>query len=90
LSVANAWRKRDWQPIFRTTRDRDRRDADEVAGGRKGRLNHRWRIDSDLDALAQEIVDESVQRLVGPVAHIIVIARKEGDAKVGRLHRAAL
>ena len=59
-----------------------------VAG--KAGLFDRRRIDPDLDALAQQIADQAVERLVGPVAHIIVIARKQGDAEVGRLHGGGL
>ena len=50
----------------------------------------RRRIDADLRALAQQIADQPVERLVGAVADIIVIAREQGDAKVARLHRPAL
>ena len=54
-------------------------------GGKGGVLDRR-RIDAHVDALAKEIFDQPVQRLVGAVADIIVIARKEGDAEVARLH----
>jgi len=43
-----------------------------------------------VDALSQQIADKPVQRLVGPVANIVVIARKEGDAELARFHRAAV
>ena len=75
-------------PIFRAPGNRDRRDADDVARRGKGRLLHRRRIDPHLDALAQQIADKPVERLVGPVADIIVIAREEGDAEIARLHGA--
>ena len=49
-------------------------------------LRTRWR----LNALAQQILDEAVERLVGAVAHVIVIARKEGHAEVAGLHERGL
>ena len=49
-----------------------------------------WGIDADVDSLAQQIADKTVERLVGAVTHIIVIARKEGNAKVAGWHGAAL
>ena len=55
-------------------------------GGKAGFVDRR-RIDAHLHALPQQIADEAVERLVGAVAHIIVIARKEGDAEVARLAR---
>ena len=58
-------------------------------GGKAGLVDRR-RIDAHLDALAQQIADEAVERLVGAVADIIVIARKQGDAEVARLHGAGL
>ena len=62
-------------------------NADQVAGRREGGLLDRRRIDADLHALAQQIADQPVERLVGAVADIIVIARKQGDAEVARLAR---
>jgi hypothetical protein len=47
-------------------------------------------INADMHALAKQILDQPVQRLVGAVPDIIVIARKEGHAEVARLHRSAL
>ena len=47
---------------------------------------HRRRIDPHLDPLAQQIADEPVERLVGAVPHIIVIAREKGHAEVAGLH----
>jgi hypothetical protein len=84
--AADPRRKRYREAIFGASRDRDRGNADNLARRREGRLVDRRRIDSNLHALAQKEVDETVQRLVGPVAHIVVIARKEGDAEVCRLH----
>ena len=54
--------------------------------GSNAGVSDRRRIDAHLRALAQQISDEPVQRLVGAVPHIIVIARKQGDAKLVRLH----
>ena len=54
--------------------------------GWERRILDRRRIDANLHALPQQIVDEPVERLVGAVAHVIVIARKQGHADVGRLH----
>ena len=82
----DAGRKRERQPVFGPAWDRHRGHADEIAGRREGRLLDRRRIDADLHALAQQIADQPVERLVGAVADIIVIAREEGDAEVGRLH----
>ena len=61
--------------------------ADEVAGRLERRVVDRRRIDAHLRALAQQIADQPVERLVGAVADIIVIAREQGDAEVARLHR---
>ena len=82
----DARRKRDGHSIFRSSRDRYRRNPDQIAGRRKGRMRNRRRIDSHVHALAQQIADQPVERLVGAVAHIIVIARKQGDAEIARLH----
>ena len=48
-------------------------------------LDH-WRIDAHLHALPQQIADEPVERLVGTVTHIIVIAGKESDAEFVSTH----
>jgi hypothetical protein len=50
----------------------------------------RRRIDAQLDALAQQIVSEAIERLVGTVPDVIVIARKEGHSKIAWLHGAGL
>ena len=55
---------------------------------RKGGVFDRRGINADLRALAQQIADQPVERLVGAVEDIIVIAREEGDAKVAGLHRS--
>ena len=60
--------------------------ADQIAGRREGGIIDHRRIDSDAGALLEQIADQAVERLVRAVAHIIVIARKEGDSKVARLH----
>jgi len=49
-----------------------------------------WRIDAHLYPLPQQITDQPVERLVGAVADVIVIAREEGDAEVVRFHRRGL
>ena len=80
----------DRQPIFRPAGNWNRWNADDVAGRCESRVLDGRRIDADLNALPQQITDEAVQRLVGTVADVIVIARKEGDAEVARLHRVGL
>ena len=88
--AANAFWKPDWQAIFGAPGYRERGDADEISGRRKRRIFDSRRIDANLDALPEQVSDEAVERLVRPVPDIIVIARKEGHAKVARLHRRAL
>ncbi len=66
--------------ILGAPRNRDGRDADKVACGLERRSVGRRRIDADVHALAEQIADQPVQRLVGAVPNIIVIARKQGDA----------
>ena len=83
-------RKRDRQPIFRSTGNWNGRDADDISRCRKRRLIDGWRIDADVNPLPEQVANKAVERLVGPIAHVIVIARDEGDAKVGRLHGPAL
>lgn len=53
-------------------------------------MRNGWRIDANLDALAQQIVHQAVERLIGAIAHVIIIARKEGHAEIGGLHGAGL
>jgi hypothetical protein len=43
-----------------------------------------------VNPLAKQVFDEAVQRLVGAVPNIIVIARKEGHAEVAGLHDGGL
>jgi hypothetical protein len=81
---------RDRHAVFGPAGDRDRGNVDEVAGGGEGGVLDRRRIDAHLHALPQQIADEPVQRLIGPVPNIIVIARKEGDAEITRLHGRAV
>ena len=69
-------------PILAATeRQRDRLDADEVAGRREGGACHRRRVNARGDALCQQMADEQVERLVRPVADVIVVAAEEGDAE---------
>ncbi len=84
--ATNARSEPDGQAVFGAAGDGDRRHVNQVAGRREGRLLNCRRIDPHLDPLAQQISDEPIERLVGPVADIIVIARKEGDAEVVRFH----
>src|SRR3546814_4474567 len=72
--------------IFGSARDRDGGDADELAIGREGGLVDGRRIDADRGALAEEIFNQTVERLVGSIADIVVVAAEEGNAKVGRVH----
>ena len=82
--------KREREAIFGAAGNRHCRNVDDIAGCRECRLLHRRRIDPYPDALAQQIADQPVKRLVGSVTDIIVIAREEGDAEVGRLHPPGL
>ena len=63
---------------------------DQLAGRRKGRRFDSGRIDPDLHPLTQQIFDQAIERLVRTVAHVIVIARKQGHAEFARLHGAGL
>ena len=72
--------------IFRTAGQGDRRDWDQLAGRVERRSVGHRRINAYRHTLPLQIADQAVQRLVGPVADIIVIARKQGDAKVAGLH----
>ena len=67
--------------VFRTARDRDRRDTYEIAHRFEGRFLGRWRIDANVDALAEQVADQSIQRLARAVANVIVVAGEESDAK---------
>jgi len=73
-------------PIFRPSGNGDGGKVDQIPGRREsGRLGDR-RIDPHRRALAQQIAGEPVQRLVRPVADIIVIAAEKGDAEVRHVH----
>jgi hypothetical protein len=78
------------QAIFRAAGDRDRRHVNQIARGLERGLFHRRRIDADLNALAEQILDKAIQRLIGAIPHVIVVAREEGDAEVTGLHGAGL
>jgi hypothetical protein len=43
-----------------------------------------------LHSLLKQVADEAIQRLVGAVPNVIVIAREEGDAEVARFHAPRL
>ena len=88
--AANPFGKPDRQAVFGATGYRERGNADEIAGRRKRRIVHGRRIDAHLDALPEQVTHKSVECLVRSVADIIVIARKERHAEVGRLHRRSL
>ena len=84
--AANPRRKAIGQLIFRPAGDRYGWHADQVAGrGERGRVGGR-RIDADMRALAKQEADQPVERLVRPVADVIVIAREQGDAELFGLH----
>ena len=68
---------------------RDCRDRHEVACRREGGRIDRRRIDADLHAAVEQVAHEQVQRLVGAVAGVIVIAAEERDTKVRRVHDGA-
>jgi hypothetical protein len=84
--TADALAKAQAKPIFGTARDRNGGDADQLTRRLECRSIRGWRIDTDLDALSQEIADEPVQRLVRTIADVVVIAREEGNPKVARFH----
>ena len=84
--AANALAQAQPKTIFGTAGDWNRGDADQLTRRLECRSVRRWRIDTDLDALPKEITDEPVERLVRTVAHIVVIAREEGDPQVARFH----
>ena len=88
--TADPGRKHDRQSIFGASGNRDRGNADQVARRRECGMLDRRGIDANLHPLPQQIADQPVERLVGAIAHIIVIAREEGDAEVGRFHVAGL
>src|SRR3546814_105990 len=82
----NRGRNQEMSRICGSARERDGGDADELAIGREGGLVDGRRIDADRGALAEEIFNQTVERLVGSIADIVVVAAEEGNAKVGRVH----
>jgi hypothetical protein len=77
LDVALGSRRDHQRPaIFRPSGHGERRDADDVAIGWKGGLGHCRRVDPDLRPAAQQIFDQTVERLVRAIPDIIVIARE--------------
>src|SRR3546814_19300676 len=70
-------RNHDRSMIFGSARDRDGGDADEPAIGREGGLVDGRRIDADRGALAEEIFNQTVERLVGSIADNVVVAVAE-------------
>src|SRR3546814_11382198 len=45
--------------------------------------------DWSSDVCSSDLTDKAIDRLIGAIAYIIVIAREQGNAEVGRLHRRA-
>jgi len=84
--LAYPWRQAERKAILRATRERHRRQADEIAGRLERRLIDRGRIDTDMDALPQQIVYQAIEGAVRAVAHAVVIARNQGDADFVGLH----
>ena len=68
---------------------RDRRHRHEVSGGWESRRIDRRRIDAHRHAAVEQMAHEQVQRLIGAVAGVIVIAAEERDTKVRRVHDSA-
>jgi hypothetical protein len=85
--AADFGRKSKRHAIFGPRRDRRRRHGHHFADRIEGGIFDRRRINPNVSALAKHIVNQPVQRLVRAIPHIIVIARKEGDSKIARLHR---
>ena len=88
--TANACRQRKREAIFGSAGDWDGGYVDEVASGREGGMFDRRRVNANLHPLAQQVADEAIERLIGAVAHVIVIAREEGHAEVAGLHGGGL
>ena len=63
---------------------------DEIARRREVGFGHHRGIDAQRRALAQQIVSQPVERLVGPVAGIIVVPAEKRDAEIGHIHCARL
>src|SRR3546814_1057005 len=79
-------RNHDRSMIFGSARVRDGGDADELAIGREGGLVDGLLIDAERGDLAEEIFNQTVERLVCSIADIVLVAAEEGNAKVGRVH----
>src|SRR3546814_18334141 len=75
-----------FRSIFAPARHRHGRRADQVARRFEGRAVRGGRIDAHRRPLPQQIGDEAVERLVRAIAHIIVIAAEECDAKPRDIH----
>ena len=79
------------EPVFVAPRgQRHRRHVDQIAGRREGGSRRRRRIDAQRHARRQQVRGEQVQRLIGAVADIIIIAREQRDAEIGNIHQRAL
>ena len=63
--------------------------ADQIAGGLEIGIGDLGRIDAHLRAFGQQRADQAVQRLIGPVAGVVVVAAEQGNAKIGNLHGSA-
>ena len=75
--------------VFGAPRNGDRGQGDEISGRLESRSVGGGRIDPDPGALSKQIGDQPVQRLIGTVPDIIVVAREEGDSQIARLHGQA-
>ena len=58
------------------------RHIDQVATRRKGGGVRGRRIDPHRRARAEQMLDQQVQRLVGAVTHVIIVAAEQGHAEV--------
>jgi hypothetical protein len=84
------WRYHQRRAILAPAGDRESRDRDQVPVRGESRLRHGRRIDPHRRATLEQIGDKPVQRLVGPVADVIVVAREDRDAKVVHVHRVSV
>ena len=83
-------RNADRRAIFGAPRNGDRRHPDDLADrGEGGRVGAR-RIHPDRGTLTQQIADQAVQRLIGAIADVVIIAAEQRDAKLGHVHRGRL
>lgn len=62
------------QPVFGSTRNGERADADEITGRRKRRRFNDRRIYPNSSSPGEQEADEAIERHIGPVARIIVVA----------------